>query len=363
MNAPTVEDQLFEAASTGDLVRLTTLLDADPVRLHARTQPYGWTLLHAAAHTGQLAIVDELLRRGLDVNARERGDETYAMHWAAAAAHGDIVRRLIDAGGDVIGHGDDHDLEVIGWATCWDGCDDPAHRDVAELLLSHGARHHIFSAIAMNLPDEVRRIVATDPAALGQRMSRNESHQRPLHFAVRMNRPDMVDLLLELGADAAETDDDGMTAVMYAGRPEISARVLEALARHGVVDLFVALALGDDAAATRLLAESADVNDGSLHLSAKRGDVHGVRWLLDHGADPNARWVRSDAAVTPLHVAAAEGHTDVVRTLLASGADPHLRDTKYNGDAAGWAEYGRNPPAPNWREVVALLRGDATERG
>ena len=102
---------------------------------------------------------------------------------AAAAGHLDVVRRLADAGGDVTGHGDDHELEVIGWATCWDGCDDGAHRAVAEFLIGRGALHHIFSAIAMNLADEVRRIVAHDPAALNRRMSRNEDHQLPLHFS------------------------------------------------------------------------------------------------------------------------------------------------------------------------------------
>ena len=130
--------------------------------------------------------------RGLDVNAREKGDNTYAMHWAAAAGHLDVVRRLADAGGDVVGHGDDHELEVIGWATCWDGCDDAAHRAVADFLVSRGARHHIFSAIAMNLADEVRRIVAADPSALNRRQSRNENHRTPLHFAVLKNRPEMV---------------------------------------------------------------------------------------------------------------------------------------------------------------------------
>src|SRR3954454_21971686 len=146
-------------------------------------------------------MVDELLARGLDPNARERGDNTYAMHWAAAAGALDVVRRLADAGGDVVGVGDDHELEVIGWATCWDGADDAAHRAVADFLVSRGARHHIFSAIAMDLADEVRRIVAADPSALNRRQSRNENHRTPLHFAVRMNRREMIGLLLDLGAD------------------------------------------------------------------------------------------------------------------------------------------------------------------
>src|ERR671920_364481 len=108
------------------------LLDAHPEKIDVREPPYEWTLLHAAAHTGRLDVVELLLGRGFDPNTREKGDNTYAMHWAAAAGHLDVVRRLADAGGDVVGHGDDHDLEVIGWASVWDGCDDIHHRAVAD---------------------------------------------------------------------------------------------------------------------------------------------------------------------------------------------------------------------------------------
>src|SRR4051812_43297940 len=125
--------------------------------------------LHSAAREGELAAVESLLAAGTDVNAREPGDHTYAMHWAAAAGELDVVRTLADAGGDVIGSGDDHQLGVIGWATCWDQCQDA----VAEFLLGRGARHHIFSAIAMNAGDDVRRLVTAEPGALNRRMSRN----------------------------------------------------------------------------------------------------------------------------------------------------------------------------------------------
>ena len=165
----TVDGQLFDAARNGDVGALATLLDQLPEKLHVRTRPYEHTLLHTAAHNGHLAAVELLLRRGLDANVREKGDNTYPMHWAAAAGHLDVVRRLADAGGDVVGHGDDHELEVIGWATCWDD----VHRDIAEFLVQRGARHHVFSAIAMNLAEEIRRVVAADPAALSRPMSRS----------------------------------------------------------------------------------------------------------------------------------------------------------------------------------------------
>src|SRR5882672_9461014 len=192
------------------------------------------SLLHLAATHGNLAAVDLLLRRGLDVNVRESGDNTSPMHWAAAHGHLDVVRRLADTGGDVVGQGDDHALEVIGWATCFDDC----HGDVAELLVYRGARHHIFSAIATNLATEVRRIVAADPAELSRRMSHNEDHRLPLHFAVLKNRPEMVALLVDLGADPLAKDGSGYPAAVYATAPDIDRQVLETIhARGGTQDL------------------------------------------------------------------------------------------------------------------------------
>jgi ankyrin repeat protein len=361
----TVKGRLFDAARNGDVGGLTALLETDPDGLYARTTPYEHTLLHLAAAEGHLDAVELLLRLGLDVNSREKGDNTYPMHWAAAAGHADVVRKLADAGGDVIGSGDDHELEVIGWATCWDDGHDAVQRSIADFLVSRGARHHIFSAVALGLDDEVRRIVATSPGALSQRMSRHENHRLPLHFAVLKNRREMVELLLELGADPTTADGGGFPPSVYAAAPDIDRSVVETLARYGGIDLFGALVLGDEQTAARILAETGSrvgpggVSNGALHLLAKRGDTRAVRWLLDHGADPNARWSHWDAEVTPLHLAAAQGHAEVVRLLLEAGADPSIRDTKHDGDAKGWAEHGRVPRAPQWREIVELLEGHA----
>ena len=258
------------------------------------------------------------------------------------------------------GQGDDHELEVIGWATCWDGCDDDAHRAVVDVLLAHGARHHIFSAIAMGLADEVRRIVAADPTALSRRMSRNENHQTPLHFAVRNEPPG------DGGAAAWSSAPIrwrpmamGTARSCYATSPGVDRPMLEAVRKltaaelasaargsrrvHGnVMDLIASLSLGELAVADRLVRDNPGLllAGGALHLLAKRGDVRAVRWLLDHGADPNARWAHWDADVTPLHLAAWQGHVEVVETLLGAGADPTIRDSKHDGDALGWAEHG-----------------------
>jgi ankyrin repeat protein len=111
--------------------------------------------------------------------------------------------------------------------------------------------------------------------------------------------------------------------------------------RGGPLDLVATLALGDWETAARLVRDNPELlgSGGALHLMAKRNDVPAVRWLLERGADPNARWAHWDAEVTPLHMAAWGGGEEVARLLLAAGADPSIRDSKHHGDALDWAEH------------------------
>nr|MCH9670827.1 hypothetical protein [Gammaproteobacteria bacterium] len=44
--------------------------------------------------------------------------------------------------------------------------------------------------------------------------------------------------------------------------------------------------------------------------------------------------------VTALHEAAINGDEVIVELLVKHGANPGLRDTTFNGDAAGWAHAG-----------------------
>ena len=364
----TIDDQVIDAARTGKVDRLRALLDEHPDKLHIKVPPYEASLLFPAAQSGSLDTVGLLLDRGLDVNYRESGDNTYALHWVAAQGNLAMARKLVDAGGDVIGDGDDHAGGVIGWASCWDGCDDDAHRAVVDFLISRGARHHIFSAVAMDLADEVRRIVAADPAALNQRQSRNENHQTPLQFAVRMNRPAMVQLLSDLGADPLAVDGSGMPVAGYATTPDIDLPVMEKIAalttaefesatlgrrapKLSVMDLLAAVALRawDEAATILAVNPTSTAHVGALHLLAKRGDAIGVQWLLEQGANADALWPHWDAEVTALHLAALSGATDVARVLIDAGANPRIHDSQHDSDALGWARFF------NRAEIVRLL--------
>ncbi len=196
----------FDACGKGDVEKLRGLLAKDGSLVHARH--HGWTGMHEAAKRGHLDSVRLLLAHGADPNARESGDNTYPLHWAAAHGHIEIVRALLDGGGDVHGFGDVHELDAIGW-----GAEKP---EVVSLLLNRGARHHIFSAINAGDLDAIRTLVEENPEALDRRMSRFEHGHTPLHLAIQRKRYDILDLLIELGADLEAEDGNGRTALSVA---------------------------------------------------------------------------------------------------------------------------------------------------
>ena len=183
-----------------------------------------------ACKQGDTDSVRALLRHdpGL-VHARERHNAS-GLHFAAAAGHRDTVLALLEAGVDIHGNDDIHELGVIGWVTHF-GDPNRIPREVLSLLLERGARHHIFSAIALGDPDLVRTVVEENPSALDRQMSRLEHRQTPLHFAITRGRHDILELLIELGADVDATDGNGQTALEYAmlrGDNMASSRLLAA---------------------------------------------------------------------------------------------------------------------------------------
>ncbi len=218
--APALE-AFFAAGAAGDVGTLRDLLDRDPGLARERHRD-GATGLHLAVHHPD--AVRLLLERGADPNARDVGDNAIPLFGAAGGGPIESVRALLDAGSDVHGFGDAHQLEVIGSATCFA----EARRDVVDLLVERGARHHVFSAIALGDVDLLRRVVAEDPDAIRRRLSRFEQEQTALHYVIAP--PDglvgglfrtgehyrTLALLIELGADLEARDAKGRTPLAVA---------------------------------------------------------------------------------------------------------------------------------------------------
>jgi ankyrin repeat protein len=212
----------FAACRAGDVATLRELLRQEPGLARERA-PEGTTGLHLAIE--HLDAVRLLLEHGADPKARDEGDNAYPLHFAAGAGGVEVVRALLDAGGDLHGVGDAHQLDVIGWATCFGPT---ISKDVLALLLERGARHHVFSAIAAQDLDAIRGLVEEDSRALSRRLSRTENRQTALHYVIAP--PDgllgggfrtgshyaTLDLLLELGADIEAEDDKGRTPLAVA---------------------------------------------------------------------------------------------------------------------------------------------------
>lgn len=220
--------RFFSACSTGDVNTVRTVLVDEPAfsrMSDPKGEHHGWTGLHHAARSGHLEVLRVLLGHGADPNAREAGDNTSPLHWAAANRHVDIARELLGAGGDPHGVGDLHELDAIGWATYFHppGGQRGERPEVASLLVERGARHHVYSAMSLGSADLLRSLVEHDPEVLDRRMSRFENSLTPVHFAIKQGRPDMVSLLIELGADLEAADGNGHTpieAAMLAGDKE-----------------------------------------------------------------------------------------------------------------------------------------------
>lgn len=89
---------VFEAATFGDLDRLTELLSDEPALVNAYSGD-GFTALHFAAFFGRPDAAALLIERGAEVDVFGRGWMTgTAMHSAVSRLHADVVRILLDAG-------------------------------------------------------------------------------------------------------------------------------------------------------------------------------------------------------------------------------------------------------------------------
>ena len=150
--------------------------------------------------------------------------------------------------------------------------------------------------------DVARKIISSGIVDVN---SMTGTRETPLTLAAENGLKDMVQLLLDKGAEPNKPDQDGDTP-------------LHTAAYLGYKDMVLLL-----------LNRGADPNmadrggHSPLHVAAREGYKDVVLLLLNRGADPNMEDRGGDS---PLYGAATEGHKDVVLLLLDKGADPNMAD-------------------------------------
>src|SRR6202044_1648945 len=125
--------------------------------------------------------------------------------------------------------------------------------EIVAYLLAHGARHNIFSVVAMGEAEVIRELVARTPSDLERRMNGTTMRSMPLHLAVMKNQPAAATTLLDLGANIEAIDEARFSALdlaAFEGRHELAQLLLD---RGAKVRLPAAVALHRHADVERLL--------------------------------------------------------------------------------------------------------------
>jgi ankyrin repeat protein len=178
----------------------------------------------------------------------------------------------------------------------------------------------------------------------------------PLNWAIRFKSKEMVQLLLEFGADVRALNSyESYFEIAYHRDPAFGAWLLARIPDATVVDAAEAGTLED---VRKLIEAGADVNmvtddqrrRSPLHAALERRDLAMVEYLLDRGADLVGR----GSGYSMLFVAATHRYSvEMTDLLLRHGADPNATD-----------RHGSTPlfsvAASRWFDVLeALIRGGA----
>jgi ankyrin repeat protein len=353
---------LLDAAVTGDAARVGQLLDEHPELIDQRGTLNGHSGLRTALHFGvaHRDVVRALLERGANPNIRDEGDDAMPLHFAAERGDLDVVELLVEHGADTVGDGTMHELNVLGWAVCWDYVH---QQGVAEYLLAHGAQHTIHTAVALGDVAVIRGITRRSRPVVDQPMDKTNRRRRPLHLAVIKKQAGAIVALLDEGADVNARDASGLTPLDQAAlNAEIA--MANTLIDYGArIDLPAAVALEREDEIDRLLREDPDVLKpgnrwgGLIVRAASRSSGRVVEKLIELGASPNAidntaTSIDETEGYSALHAAAWHGNTEAIEVLMRHGANVRLRDSKYCGTPAGWARYAKQPEA-----AAIIMRG------
>ncbi|HJS73563.1 MAG TPA: ankyrin repeat domain-containing protein [Vicinamibacteria bacterium] len=370
---------LFEAAGSGDIDRVRTLLEQG-VDVNA-AQGDGMSALHNAARSGNAAVAELLIDRGANLEAKTRLGDHRPLHVASASGRSAVVAILVAAGADV------NALTTTGAA--------PLHFAAAS-----GNADTVAALLAAGAELDVREPVWG---------------QTPLMFAAAAGRTEAIEVLLENGASpalkatvvdviardkadraerrrrnqqiaaqrdpkAAEKQKEREEAEKRGNEPEPLNYAGQVESQGGLTPLLLAAREGHTDSVLALLKGGADVNQVSegtglspMLIATINGQFDLAMLLFDRGADPK---IASHAGDTPLHAALnmhwapkarhpqpvaymqqKTTYLEMMETLLKAGVDPNARlqntlwYTTYNRDLLG---VDRTGATPFWRAAYAL---------
>lgn len=173
------------------------------------------TPLHWAASGGNKAIVEVLLKHGADVNATDRCYIT-PLHNAAFYCKLEVAEVLIANGANVNANGCNgtplfHALSDY----------DTKQEVIVKLLLQHGAKVNVVQSKDGSTPLhhlESKEIAALFIAHGADINAKDDFNSTPLHDAASRGRKDVVQLLLDAGADKTIKNNKGETPLDFTKR-------------------------------------------------------------------------------------------------------------------------------------------------
>lgn len=375
---PSVTD-IHAAAATGDVALVRGLLERNPALLE-QPDERGRTPLHAAAAAGQEAVVQALLTAGANVSAKDKENTAETVDERVVREEGPFTAASALAGGV------DRALRAWGGETPLSCAARNGHTRVVALLIGKGADVNVRDALGRSPLYHAAGAGATKVMQLllsnGAHVNAEPAGDTPLYAATAGGRVDAARLLLSSGANAnvhRDTSDTPLHMAAWAGHSDLARLLLSEGARVNVktgrdqeTPLHYAAATGQTEVAQLLLAAGANVNaksewgDTPLHVAAQESQAKIARLLVARGANPNAR--NKDAGDTPLHAAARRagvlpGPTELLERRPLTDAQAAalevykvLRAAGANAKVRNGVGYTPSEMAPRFEMEYALSR-------
>jgi ankyrin repeat protein len=315
--------QIHNAVSDGNLEKVRDFLKkgADP-----NLVKFNWqSPLSLATNYGYQEIAELLIKYGATVNPE---NQESLLCEAANQGYQEIVELLVASGAN-INHGlkDENKANPILEAALG------RHPTIVQFLLARDAMVGLHLSAFQGDINSVRAFLEdrSYPINSKRKWLAKNVLLTPLHLAAIAGHDDIVDLLLNNGADnegvdidLSETSTPLLQAVSNNHPKTVELLIDRGADMNRAAALYVATCQNNVKMVDLLVRKGADVNyrisgDAPLHEAAKKGYVEVATILLSNNADATIQ--NSFDSKTPLHFASEKCHLEMVNILLEHGAE------------------------------------------